>query len=165
MERRELLKLYLNRYNKTKNRIKELDKTYHTILSDAEVPYQSSYSKDTKVRSSSSGNNGMLNILVRLEEIKERIETQKKLLVELAVKIFDVLDFLPVESEWRSLLEMKYIQKQSDKAIYRSLYISKSQFYKLLNQALDELLRYSKVNKILDDFEKELNEDTTKLCY
>ena len=155
MERRELLKLYLNRYNKAKNRMAALDKTYKTILADAKVPYQSSYSKDTKVQSSSSGE-GMVSVIIRLDEIRERMEDQRKELSSLTLEFFDVLDFLPTESEGRSLLEMKYIQQQSDVSIYRSMYISKSQYYKLLNQTLDKLLRFSKVNEILNNYEKKM---------
>ena len=161
MERKELLKLYLNRYNKAKNRIEALEMTRKAICADAEVPYHSSYSKDVKVQSSPSAD-GMLCVAIRLEEVNERIDKQRKQLSRLVLDILTILEFLPVDSDERTVLEMKYIQKRSDKAIYSSMYISKSQFYKIRNKAFNTLLRYSKVNKILNKFEREL-EDAAKL--
>lgn len=161
MERKELLKEYLNRYNKAKNRIKALEMTIKTICDDAAVPYHSSYNKDVKVQSSPTAD-GMLYVAIRLEEVYERIDKQRKQLMEIMLDVLDILEFLPIDSDERIVLEMNYIQNRSDKAIYSSMYISKSQFYKIKNKALNALLRYSKVNKILNRFEREL-EDATKL--
>lgn len=155
MERKKLLSLYLNRYNKAKNRIATLEETEKAIRNDMKSPYQSSYSKDVKVQSSPSAD-ALPSFLIRIEEIRERIRDQQMQSVKLVVEIMNILDFLLTESDERNILEMKYIQKKSDKAIYNSMYISKSQFYKLRNKALDELLRYAKVNQIIDLYEREL---------
>jgi ArpU family phage transcriptional regulator len=162
MERKKLLSLYLNRYNKVKNRIKTLRETENAIRADMNSPYQSSYSKDAKVQSSSSADK-LPCFLIRIEEINERIYTQQLQASRVVVEIMNILDFLPSESDERNILEMKYIQKKSDKAIYSSMYISKSQFYKLRNRAFEKLLRYAKVNEILDLYERELD-NAAKLC-
>ena len=161
MERKKLLNMYLNRYNKAKNRIATLKETEKAIREDMKSPYQSSYSKDVKVQSSLSADS-MPCFLIRLEEINERIREQQMHSARVVVEIMNVLDFLPGESDERNILEMKYIQKKSDKAIYTSMYISKSQFYKLRNRAFDALLRFAKVNDILNQYEKELD-NATKL--
>ena len=161
MERKKLLNMYLNRYNKAKNRIATLKETEKAIREDMKTPYQSSYSKDIKVQSCPSADS-MPCFLIRLEEINERIREQQMHSARVVVEIMNVLDFLPGESDERNILEMKYIQKKSDKAIYASMYISKSQFYKLRNRAFDALLRFAKVNDILNQYEKELD-NATKL--
>jgi hypothetical protein len=109
MTQRALLKLYLNRYNRAKNRRSELENTYSVIEEDSKVPYKESYKKTTRVQSS-NGSSGTIEIVIKLDEIRKRIDDQSMLMSKLIIEIFNILDFLPTESEGRSLLELRYIQ-------------------------------------------------------
>ena len=154
--RKELLKNYLNRYNKTKNRIRELEKTHNTILTDSQFPqYSTGYKEFPRVQSSGISE-GAASFSLKLSEIEDRIAEQKNQLSNLIIEILDILNYLPPDSEERSLLELKYIQNKRCEDICAALYISRSKYFYLLDKTLNSLLVFKKVNVILEQYQNDM---------
>lgn len=161
MSKKELLKQYLNRYNKAKNRIKELEALQKQLRRDAGCPKSPSDSTSPKVQSNSISG-GAAEFALRIVEIDERIARQKVQLSTLLSEILDVFDYLPLESDERAVLELKYIQDKREKFICKTRYISRSKYYALCDSAIKKLLKYQRINNILKKYSEELKRFETE---
>lgn len=155
MSKKELLKQYLNRYNKAKNRIKELEALQKQLRRDAGCPKSPSDSTSPKVQSNSISG-GAAEFALRIVEIDERIARQKVQLSTLLSEILDVFDYLPLESDERAVLELRYIQDKREEFICKTRYISRSKYYALCDSAIKKLLKYQRINNILKKYSEEL---------
>lgn len=155
MNKKELLKHYLNRYNKAKNRIKELEALQIQLRQDAGCPKSPCDSSSPRVKNNSVSG-GAAEFALRIVEIDERIMNHKKQLSMLLSEILDVFDYLPLESDERAVLELRYIQDKREKFICRTRYISRSTYYSLCDKALQKLLSYQRINEILKKYDEEL---------
>lgn len=160
MSKKELLKQYLNRYNKAKNRIKELEALQKQLRKDAGCPKSPSDSTSPKVQSNNISG-GAAEFALRIIEIDERIARQKVQLSTLLSEILDLFDYLPLESDERAVLELRYIQDKREKFICKTRYISRSKYYALCDSAIKKLLEYQRINNILEKYSEELKEFET----
>lgn len=161
MSKKELLKQYLNRYNKAKNRIKELEALQKQLRRDAGCPKSPSDSTSPKVQSNSISG-GAAEFALRIVEIDERIARQKVQLSTLLSEILDVFDYLPLESDERAVLELRYIRDKREKFICKTRYISRSKYYALCDSAIKKLLKYQRINNILKKYSEELKRFETE---
>ena len=161
MSKKELLKQYLNRYNKAKNRIKELEALQKQLRRDAGCPKSPSDSTSPKVQSNSISG-GAAEFALRIVEIDERIARQKVQLSTLLSEILDVFDYLPLESDERAVLELRYIQDKREKFICKTRYISRSKYYALCDSAIKKLLKYQRINNNLKKYSEELKRFETE---
>lgn len=161
MSKKELLKQYLNRYNKAKNRIKELEALQKQLRRDAGCPKSPSDSTSPKVQSNSISG-GAAEFALRIVEIDERIARQKVQLSTLLSEILDVFDYLPLESDERAVLELRYIQDKREEFICKTRYISRSKYYALCDSAIKKLLKYQRINNILKKYSEELKRFETE---
>ena len=107
--------------------------------------------------SNNSPSEGSAGYSFRLSEIEERIYAQKKEAEKILYTVMDIMDFLPVDDEDRSVLELRYIDNLSDKEIIRKkVYGNRSTVSYHINCGLDKLLKFQKVIKILNEYEKQL---------
>lgn len=161
MSKKELLKQYLNRYNKAKNRIKELEALQKQLRRDAGCPKSPSDSTSPKVQSNSISG-GAAEFALRIVEIDERIARQKVQLSTLLSEILDVFDYLPLESDERAVLELRYIQDKREEFICKTRYISRSKYYALCDSAIKKLLKYQRINNNLKKYSEELKRFETE---
>ena len=161
MSKKELLKQYLNRYNKAKNRIKELEALQKQLRRDAGCPKSPSDSTSPKVQSNSISG-GAAEFALRIVEIDERIARQKVQLSTLLSEILDVFDYLPLESDERAVLELRYIRDKREKFICKTRYISRSKYYALCDSAIKKLLKYQRINNIMKKYSEELKRFETE---
>ena len=158
MTKKELLKRYLNRYNKAKNRIKELEKLLVQLREDGAFP-QSPGSSPTRIQSNSVGN-GTAEFALRVVEIEEWINSQKRQLSTLLGEILDVLDYLPLESDERAVFELRYLGGKREVFICKARYISRSTYYTICGRGIKELLQYKRIDEILNNYENDLKSRT-----
>lgn len=158
MTKKELLKRYLNRYNKAKNRIKELEKLLVQLREDGAFP-QSPGSSPTRIQSNSVGN-GTAELALRVVEIEERINSQKRQLSTLLGEILDVLDYLPLESDERAVFELRYLGGKREAFICKARYISRSTYYRLFDSGYKALLQYRRIGEILSNYSDKLKAQT-----
>jgi hypothetical protein len=157
MSRKELLKRYLSRYNKARSRIKELEALRRQIERDAGSPKSPSDGSSPRVQTNSVSG-GAAEFALRIVETDERIIAQKAQLSVLLSEILDVFDFLPLESDERAVLELRYLQDKKVPYICKTRYISRSTFYALCDKGIKELLKSQKIIKTLKRYEKELKD-------
>lgn len=151
IKKRNMLRKYLLRYRQAKNKIHELQIRLKNFLDDLNNPLGSQ--KMTKMPSANAPNAGAASYVYRQSEIEERIYTQQKEANKILLQIMDIFDLLPIESETRSILEMKYIEGYSDKKIMKEkYYASRSTVNEYCAKGLDELLKFKKVNCVLERY-------------
>lgn len=155
MNDKELLKQYLNRYNKAKNRIKELEALQKQLRGDAGYLQSTGDSVSVKIQSNSVSG-GAAAVALRIVEIDERISDQREQLSTLLGEILDIFDYLPLESDERAVLELRYIQNMREKCICKTRFISRSKYYSLCDSAIETLLKYQRITNILRRYGEEL---------
>ena len=111
---------------------------------------------------SNSISGGAAEFALRIVEIDERIARQKVQLSTLLSEILDVFDYLPLESDERAVLELRYIQDKREKFICKTRYISRSKYYALCDSAIKKLLKYQRINNILKKYSEELKRFETE---
>lgn len=154
---RNILRSYLSRYRRAKNRVNKLRRRREDFIEDMKYPLGAqSYSGLPR---SSAPNDGAATYVFRLCEIEERIIEQEKNANSIMLQIMDIMDFLPEESESRCVMEVKYIDGQSEKQIMAAqFYSSRTTVAKYINAGLDELLTYKKIQSIISRYEKKMED-------
>ena len=160
LHKRNMLRNYLKRYRKAENNVEILRRRRNNLIEDMKYPL------GTQNISSLPNNNepgaGAASYIFRQSELEERIYAQECEAKKIMLQIMDIMDFLPAESENRSVLELKYIDGHSDKDIIKiKFYSNRSTLSYHLANGLDELLQFAKVQKIIEEFdESDLTEES-----
>lgn len=156
MSNKELLKLYLNRYNNAKNRIKELEIIQEQLENDAEFSSRVDNTSSLRVQNNSLSESTAV-FAIRITEIEDRIRMQKQHLSKVVIEILDIFDYLAPESEERSILELKYIRNKTVDDICEARYVSRGKYYMIYDRALSKLLEFKRVDVILEEYRNELS--------
>ena len=86
---------------------------------------------------------------MRAMEIEERIVKQQAQVQAAMLAVMEFMDFLPIDSVKRSILEYRYIDCMSWKRIYKEMCMTKTPCFRYYNQGIDELINKSEVVQIL----------------
>jgi DNA-directed RNA polymerase specialized sigma24 family protein len=105
---------------------------------------------------------GAAEYTYREDEIAQRIEDQAEVAKTALLQVMDVIDYIPDETDARSVIEYRYIDGIRVGQIADRMHYSRSRIYGIENEALDSLLGYEKVQKILADYLKRLEDEQTK---
>ena len=103
---------------------------------------------------------GAAEFALRLVEIDERIAEQKRQLSSFIGEIMDVLDYLPLDSDERSVFELRYLRNKKEAVICKTRFISRSTYYTICNRGIKTLLKYQRINELLCKFEDDLKTRT-----
>lgn len=122
---------------------------------------------DGMPRSSSVGEGIAVALVIRLDEIDEKIEEQMNRAAKLLSDILSIIELLPEgtseESLVRSVIENKYIDRMSWGEICNENNLSLSSVKRYRKKGLYDLLEFEKVKKVIREFkEKEEKEDAAK---
>ena len=96
-----------------------------------------------------------VDILFRLDEIAERIQGQIDTAERKLNDIMSLMDFLPVDSLSRSIMENLYIDRWGWEKVCKENHISRSQAKRYWKQGLYTLLNMEKVKEIVKGFKGE----------
>ena len=96
-----------------------------------------------------------VDILFRLDEIAERIQGQIDTAERKLNDIMSMMDFLPVDSLSRSIMENLYIDRWGWEKVCKENHISRSQAKRYWKQGLYTLLNMEKVKEIVKGFKGE----------
>lgn len=151
-----LLNQYLSQYRHCINRKKALEHRRNEIIREFDNPL-SGVSYDGMPRGSGEGV-GCAAISFRLDEIDTRIKEQMDKSVKVLAEIMDVIEFLPENSIERSIIEHRYIDRMNWDKICRIENISRTPGTQHWRKGLYELLEFKKVQQIIRDYEKQLEE-------
>ena len=110
-------------------RKKQLEKRLLEIKAEENMPI-GGQGYDPLPRGSSIGP-GAAGIILKLDEIEERILKQKASIQRAIIQVMDILEYLPEDSTERSICELRYIDRMSMEAVADEVGLSRSGCYKV----------------------------------
>lgn len=138
---RGLLKDYLGRYKRAKDKKEELEARVKMIRADIRFSDGRSMEDETSLKA-------------RISEIEARIDRQKDTMAKFILETMDIMDYLPSESLERSILEMRHIDCLSWREICRRQHMSRTPCCRYYRDGLDTILQNKRVRKILKEYEE-----------
>lgn len=154
-EKRELLKRYLEQYHAGKMKRIQLEARLKNIKEEMDAPIGGQGYSPINYRGTNNTGVGAASFVYRMSEIETRIENQKNNIGKALLKVMDILDFLKESSMERIVLELRFIDCKSWKAIERELHLSRRSCFDYQNKALDKLMEFKKVKIILEEYQKQ----------
>jgi hypothetical protein len=152
-----LLKKYLSQYYRCKNRKKQLEARLQDIKDEINAPIGGvGYSQTPRSVTNKVGA-GSASIVFKMADIEERIIEQKDIVAKTMIKVMDMIEFLSVESTERMILEYRYIDCLEWERISREASFSRTTCNDYFNAGLERLLKFKKVQKLLSDYSKEID--------
>ena len=150
-EERKRIRYYLQRYRYCINRKKELETRLYEIKAEMQYPLSAvSYSGSNG--QSFNISTGAAAFTYRIAEIEDRIEEQQRKSVSELLAIMEVLDFLPVESVEREIIEKRFVDRMTWYKISNKMHMSRSRIAFYEKQGLDKLMTYKRVQELVNDF-------------
>lgn len=144
------LKKYLGNYYKCKKKKEQLEERHRHIRTDIDSPLGGRGYKEIPSDTLNKRNDGSASLLLRLSEIEERIDKEKDRMSKRLLEIMDVIDYLPVESEERMILELRHIDCYEWKDIVKKMNYSRTSCNTYYNRAIEKLLEYKRVRVLID---------------
>lgn len=150
-EQKRLLKQYLGQYYNARAKKKQLETRLLNFREDMTGTKGMQYSPVPRSQTNSVGD-GPATPVIRAMEIEERIEAQKAEMAAAMLNVMKIMDFLPVDSTERAILEYRHIDCLSWKQITKEMHMTRTPCNKYYNAGIEKLLTFKKVNKILKEF-------------
>lgn len=154
-ENRELLKDYLNQYRNCRIRRIQLERRLENIRQEMNTPIGGYGYSPVNYGGTNKVGSGAASFVYRMGEIETRIEEQKSIVEKALLKVMDLMDFLEVDSVERTMLELRFIDCKNWEQIERETHLSRRACFNYQSRALEELLKFKRVCKILEEYRKE----------
>lgn len=133
-ERRRILRRYLQQYFRAKERKSILKKREKAILLEL------------------GGESCGVDVSEKITEIKARIQSQTEVEASAVISVMDMINFLPIGSTERNILELRHIDFKSWAEIQRTLHLTRSPCYDYYNRGLDAILTNHTAIQALEKF-------------
>lgn len=150
-EQKRLLKQYLGQYYNARAKKKQLETRLRNFREDMTGTKGMQYSPVPRSQTNSVGD-GPATPVIRAMEIEERIESQKAEMAAAMLNVMKIMDFLPVDSTERAILEYRHIDCLSWKQVCKEVHLSRSSANDYYDKGIEKLLTFKKVHKILKEF-------------
>lgn len=147
------LNQYLYQYKDCVRTKKNLLRRREEIKAELKSPLSAVQTE--KLSSGKKKNDRSVDVLFRLDEIAERIQEQIDTAERKLNDIMSLMDFLPVDSLSRSIMENLYIDRWDWEKVCKENHISRSQAKRYWKQGLYTLLNMEKVKEIVKGFKGE----------
>ncbi|MBQ6024556.1 MAG: hypothetical protein IJL20_02980 [Lachnospiraceae bacterium] len=147
------LNQYLYQYKDCVRTKKNLLRRREEIKAELKSPLSAVQTE--KLSSGKKKNDRSVDVLFRLDEIAERIQGQIDTAERKLNDIMSLMDFLPVDSLSRSIMENLYINRWDWEKVCKENHISRSQAKRYWKQGLYTLLKMEKVKEIVKGFKGE----------
>lgn len=95
----------------------------------------------------------------RTDEYRERLASQAASVQACALQVMEVLDFLPVSSIEREVLEMRYIDGLSWERISITECLGRSTVFRKVDQAYSTLLEHQRVRELVEAWQSRQAKD------
>lgn len=149
----EILKWMLGRVYRAELHKKELEERLDRIRAEREAPIGSP-GYDPLPRSMDPGA-GAASILYKLADIEDRIYEQKAEVEKSIVQVMDIIDFIPRHDLARRIFELRHLDCLNMTVVAEAIPISRPQAYVIYNNAIDKLLEFPKIQKMVKDSKDE----------
>ena len=147
------LNQYLYQYKDCVRTKKNLLRRREEIKAELKSPLSAVQTE--KLPSGKKKNDRSVDVLFTLDEIAERIQGQIDTAERKLNDIMSLMDFLPVDSLSRSIMENLYIDRWDWEKVCKENHISRSQAKRYWKQGLYTLLKMEKVKEIVKGFKGE----------
>ena len=137
-KQRKVLKWMLGQVYRAENRKSQLEKRLRKI------------EPECKTASAS--------ILFRLSDIEKQIAKQEKEIENAFVMVMDIIDYIPQNEIARQIFEMRHLDGLPFSDIAKAIPMSRTQCYMHYNGAIERLLDYRRIRKMVKSSEKEYAE-------
>lgn len=145
----QVLKWMLGQVYRAEKRKHYLDDRLARIAAERDAPI-GGQGYDPMPRSGSNGA-GAASILFKLAEIEDRIYEQKAEVEKSIVRVMDILEYLPINSAERDICELRHIDMMKWSEIQDDIPMSHSQVHKIYQRAINMLLSFPRVMKMVED--------------
>lgn len=153
INRIDILKWLLDQIKRAENHKRQLDERLKRINAERAMPV-GGIGYDPMPRNSGTGE-GAASIVLKLADIEDRIYEQKSEIEKAIVRVMDILDYLPVNSLEREICELRFIDLKKWEVIEAEIPMSHTQCNKIFNDALNTLLSFPRIRKMVDAAEDE----------
>lgn len=148
---REVLEWMLCQIDRAERHKRQLDERLHRILEERNAPI-GGIGYDPMPRSSGTGS-GAASITLKLADIEDRIYKQKDEIEKCYVRVSEILEYLPVNSLEREVCELRYLDMKKWDDVSDMIPMARSKCIEHKNKALDILLEYPRIRKMIRDNE------------
>ncbi len=139
-EDKKLLKEYLNQYYISRIKRVQLEKRLRSICEEINAPIGGYGYSPVNYGGTNKVSDGAASFVYRISTIETRIEEQKKRVETALLNVMDIIDLLDEDSTERMILELRFIDCKSWKAIGKEIHLSKRSCFNYQNRALEKLL-------------------------
>jgi hypothetical protein len=148
-----ILKWLLRQIERAEKKKKQLDQRLLRIVEERESPIGGAGYKPLP-RSAGNGD-GAASILFKMSDIEERIYKQKEEIDKAIVRVMDIIEYLPLDSVEREIMELRHIDGKPWGVIEKEIPMSRSQCNNRYNKALDMLLDNGRIQRMIKENEEE----------
>ena len=150
----DLLDDFLGMYRRAKRREARLERRLKEIREDMERPIGGiNYEPINKPQNQISA--GAASFTLRTSDCELQIYEQRNRVQADLLRIMDVFDYLEKNSDERNALELHYIDGLSWERVAEDLPCSRSGVFNIRKKALEKLLTFKRVKKLLKEYERE----------
>lgn len=147
-ELKATLKKYLGQYYRAKIKQKQLEIRLKNFREEMAGPQGLKYSPIPGGQSGSQVSSTE-NAVMRVMEFEERIAKQQAQVQKSMLAVVEFMDFLPIDSVERSVLEYRHIDCMSWKQICKEMCMTKTPCFRYYNKGIDELINKNEAVQIL----------------
>ena len=145
------LKWYLNQYFRAVTKKEQLELRLQTLRESMGAVRGINYSLVTNGNTNKS-RDGAASEVIRVREIEECVEKQRAKTNQAILNVMKIMDFLPMDSMERIILEYRHIDRLSWRQICRATNYSRTSATTYYNRGVDKLLTFGKVLQIIGEF-------------
>lgn len=142
------LKRYLGQYYRAKIKRKQLELRLKNFREEMTCTQGVRYSTTSGVQTGSVSSETE-DAVIRAMEIEDRIVKQQAEVQRAMLAVMEFMDFLPIDSVERSILEYRHMDCMSWKRICKEMCMTKTPCFKYYNQGIDKLICKNEVIQIL----------------
>ena len=152
-KQKDILKQYLGQYYSAKMKKKQLETRLRNFRANMGGVRGMDYSPTPRSQTNKAGD-GPASEVIRAMEIEERIKQQQAQMNVAMLNVMKLMDYLPVDSTERLILEYRHIDCLSWKQITKEVNMTRTPCNNYYNAGIDKLLTFKKVQKMIADFSK-----------
>lgn len=147
----EILKWMLGQVYRAEHHKRELENRLERIIAEREAPIGSpGYDPLPRVMEPGAG---AASILFKQADIEDRIYEQKTEIEKSIVRVMDIIEFIPRRDTARRIFELRHLDCLNMTETADAIPISRQQAYVIYNEAIDKLLQFPKIQKMIADSE------------
>lgn len=151
------LDLYLLRYRSCITLKRDLERREREIQAEFNSPLHGiSYDGMPK---GSSQSVGCAAISFRLDEVQTRIREQRNEAARILSEIMEVIEYLPMESIQRQIIEHRYIDRHNWGKICKDMHISMTPAKRYWKKGLYDLLEFKKIQQLVEKYREHMSEE------